>query len=355
MRLEKFYAESMSEALLKIQEKLGSEAVIYSQTPCGNGVEVVAGLLHQTNEDELLQNRDLHQPMEQKSHTFLEQIASMDQNNLRNELIRIEKINLFQQKLRNLKFSADFIEQYSDNYAAACEKDAILSNEIIIKLLFSNIPLLEEEIINSEKICALIGPTGIGKSTSLAKLAKRFVAKYGTNNLGIISTDFQRIITKNQFHYFGKLLNIDVKYARNSLELKESIYGFSDKKLTLIDTAGVSPHDNKKLAELLEGPCNENKEISTYLVLPCNIQSEILNDVVSNFRMSHTRGCILTKKDESKTIAPCLSVVMQHQLPIAYWCDGQNISKDIHVPNKIKLINAVFQGEKSVGSNAIQV
>ncbi|KGP63719.1 hypothetical protein EP47_04975 [Legionella norrlandica] len=71
--------------------------------------------------------------------------------------------------------------------------------------------------------------------------------------------------------------------------------------------------------------------------------------------MSHTLGCILTKKDESKTIAPCLSVVMRHQLPIAYWCDGQNIAKDIHVPNKIELINAVFQGEKIVRSDAISV
>lgn len=351
MNFEKFFAESMSDALLKIEKKLGPEAIIYSHSTSEKGVEVIAGLSAEKNTPVPLENKEV----ESKALNFLEQVAGMDPNNLQGELVRIEKINLFQQKLRQLKFPFDFIDYYSHLYAEACSKEDILSNEIIIKLLFSHISLLEDEIIDSQKICALIGPTGIGKSTSIAKIAKRFAAKYGSRHIGIISTDFQRIITKNQFHYFSKLLDIDVKYARNSLELKESIYFFSEKKLTLIDTAGLSPNDNRKLAELLEGPCNENKDIATFLVLPCNLQSEILNDVVENFRMSHTLGCILTKKDESKTIAPCLSVVMRHQLPIAYWCDGQNIATDIHAPNKIQLINAVFQGEKVVRNETVSV
>ncbi|KGP63720.1 hypothetical protein EP47_04980 [Legionella norrlandica] len=238
MKLERFYAESMADALIKIQEKLGSEAVIYSQTSCANGVEVIAGLTHQEKDTTNFSSEQKENGPEPLS--LLEKVASIDQNSLKTELIRIEKITLFQQRLRSLKFPSDFIEEYSSIYAEACEKEAILSNEIFIKLLFSHISLLENEIIDSQKICALIGPTGIGKSTSVAKLAKRFIDKYGSKNLGIISTDFQRIITKNQFHYFGKLLDIDIKYARNSLELKESIYFFSEKQLTLIDTAGLS-------------------------------------------------------------------------------------------------------------------
>lgn len=353
MRLEKFYAGSMSEALAKIQEKFGADAVIYSQNSTDKGIEVVAGIAKQ------LSNNTGISPIEKNSSidslNILEKFAAIDHQSLQTELQRIEKINLLQQKLRKLKFAPDFIEYCSDNYAVGCDKESILNNEIIIKILLSKIPILENEIIDSKKICALIGPTGIGKSTTVAKLAKRFISKYGSRKLGIISTDFQRIITKNQFHYFGKLLNIQIEYARNANELKEAIHVFDKKQLTLIDTAGISPSDNRKLAELLDNPSNEIKDIATYLVLPCNLQSDILDEVVQNFRMSHTLGCIMTKKDECKSIAPCLSIVMNHQLPIAYWCNGQNISKDIHTPNKIQLINAVFHGEKSEQDRALQV
>lgn len=354
MKLERFHAETMSEALNKIHEKLGGDAVIYSQMKTEKGIEVVAGVARLENKAG--RNKEIQNPpVPPEKDNLLTRLAELDQKTLQAELARIEKLNLLQQKLRKLEFPSFFIDEYSHIYAEHCEKEAIISNEIIIKILLSKIPLLEEEFIETQKICALIGPTGIGKSTSIAKIAKRFISKYGAKKLGIISTDFQRIITKNQFHYFGKLLDIEIEYARNAIELKDAIQVFAHKQLTLIDTAGVSPVDNKKLAELLEGPCSENKEISTYLVLPCNLQSTILNEVVDHFRMPHTRGCIMTKKDESMTIAPCLSVVMKHQLPIAYWCDGQNINKDIHVPTKTQLINAVFHGERSDRSLSVPV
>lgn len=369
MRLESFYADSMSDALAQIQQKLGPDAVIYSHKKTAKGLlEVVAGVAMQEHgksepqpEPVVAASAPPPPPIqtpaieEDSPLSMLSRIAEIDQRSLQAELIRIEKINLFQQKLRKLKFPADFIEEYSQTYAAACEKEAILSNEVIIKIFRANIPILEKSVIDTHKICALIGPTGIGKSTSIAKLAKSFAAKYGPRKLGIISTDFQRIITKNQFHYFGRLLDIDIAYAKNARELKEAIHVFSDKQLTLIDTAGVSPNDNKKLAELLEGPCSETDKVATFIVLPCNLQSDILNQVVEQFRMPNTKGCIMTKKDEALSIAPCLSVVLRHQLPIAYWSDGQNISTDIHIPTKVEIINAVFQGERSDRSKAVPV
>jgi flagellar biosynthesis protein FlhF len=86
----------------------------------------------------------------------------------------------------------------------------------------------------------------------------------------------------------------------------------------------------------------DGKPISLYLVLPCNLQTDILNDVVTHFNLPNTQGCIMTKKDECHFIAPCLSVILNHQLSISYVCSGQNIAKDIEVVNKIQLINDVF-------------
>lgn len=353
MKLEKFSAESMASVLKMVQIKLGDHAVIYSQTKTDKGIEVIAGL---PKNDQEYAASQIKQPVAsvkeslivaEKKTSLLDRIHEIDVAELKSEISDMEKLNLLQLKLRQLKFPHDFIEKYSSMYASLCEKESILNNEIIVKILLTKIQVEETESIATKKICALVGPTGIGKSTTTAKLAKRFSSRYGANNVGIISTDFQRIITKNQFHYFGKLLNIQIEYAKDSIELREAIHVLDDKKIIFIDTAGVSQNDNRKLAELFEKLSNQITGMTSYLVLPCNLQSDILNDVVTNFKMPHTAGCIITKKDECKSIAPCLSVAVMHQLPIAYWCNGQNIIKDIHVPKKSELIRSVFHGEKN--------
>ncbi len=345
MKLEKFYAESMPQAMTIIQKKLGPDAVIYSQVKTDNFVEVVAGLprIEIKSEPEVA---DSHIPSPSPIKTTIDdrliQIKKLDHSSVHHEIELIEKRNLLHYKLRKLKFSHAFIDRFVETYSAHCPIEDIANDDQIIKMLLSKIKVDEHEFIDEKKVCAVIGPTGVGKSTTIAKLAKRFVARYGHDALGIISTDFQRIITKNQFHYFGRLLNIQIEYARDMSELQQSIHMLDHKKLILIDTAGVNQKDNKKVAELFQNVEVNGKPISLYLVLPCNLQTDILNDVVTHFNLPNTQGCIMTKKDECHYIAPCLSVILNHQLSISYVCSGQNIAKDIEVVNKIQLINDVF-------------
>ncbi|MFI4918019.1 MAG: hypothetical protein ACHP65_00525 [Legionellales bacterium] len=345
MKLEKFYAESMSKAMLIIQKKLGDDAVIYSQVKTGDFVEVVAGLpgsqADTTPEALLSKTANLYKStLDDK----MLQIKKLDNSTVNHELAMIEKRNLLHYKLRRLKFSHEFINRFVDTYSSHCSIDDIVSDDQIIKMLLSKIRVAAHEFIDEKKVCAVVGPTGVGKSTTIAKLAKRFVARYGADALGIVSTDFQRIITKNQFHYFGRLLNVQIEYARNMQELQQSIYMLDNKKLILIDTAGVNQKDNRKTAELFQNIEIDGNPISLYLVLPCNLQTDILNDMVTNFNMPNTEGCIITKKDEYEFIAPCLSVILNHNLSISYVCGGQNISKDIEVANKLNLVNDVFSG-----------
>ncbi len=340
MKLEKFKAASMAEAMSMIEKKFGSEAVIYFQSKTIEGIEVIAGLNGQPTVKKTATE------VEKSPESLLERVTALDNTALNKELRRIEKQHLLIQRMRQLKFSFEFIEDISNHYLLTSDIDEIANDDVIIKLLLSRLQIEEDELINTRKVCALVGPTGIGKSTTIAKLARRFVAHHGASKLGIISTDFQRIIAKNQFNHFGKLLNISVEYAQNAIELREALHIFADKQLVLIDTAGVNQNDNQKLAALFERLSNDGEAITTYLVAPCTLQSDILEDVVTKFKMSHTAGCIITKIDEGKTISPCLSVIMRHSLPIAYWCNGQNIVRDIAVPSKPRLIEAIFQGER---------
>lgn len=340
MKIEKFTASSMIEAMEKIQKKLGDDAVIYSQNKTDSGVEIIAGL-PQENTAKTSTVKVAASPAE----SFLTRLKQADDPQLLTELEHLEKHNLIIRKLRKLHFPYHFCEYFADQYSSQCTLEAIRNNEIIIKILLSQLHITETEPIHIKKICALIGPTGIGKSTTIAKLARRFAAKFGTENVGIVSTDFQRIITKNQFHYFGKLLNIQIEYAKDNEALKKSMQLLQDKRLILIDTAGVNQNDPQKVTELFERFCDDFHGLSTYLVLPCNIQSEILDDVIRKFKMPHTAGCILTKMDEARSLAPALSVVMQHRLPVAYCCNGQNIINDIYVPTAAMLLKRVFEGE----------
>jgi len=326
----------------QIQRKLGAEAVIYSQKKTENGIEVIAGLPNPA-----ISTNKAQTSKTSVEDSLLEKIKTYDNPEIMAELQAIEKYNLLMKKLRKLNFPYEFSDDFAKTYSSSCTKETILNNEMIIKILLSKIHVEETELIHLRKICALVGPTGIGKSTTVAKLARRFASKFGTHKLGIISTDFQRIITKNQFYYFGKLLNIQIEYARDDKELKEAIRFLDDKRLILIDTAGVNQNDNQKIAELCERLSEEIPSLTSYLVLPCNLQHDILDDVVTRFKMKHIAGCILTKTDECKSLAPCLSVVMKHKLDIAYCCNGQNIVKDMYVPTRVQLINDVFQGEKS--------
>lgn len=343
MKLEKFYAESMPKAMMIIQKKLGPEAVIYSQVKTDNFVEVVAGLprVEAKSEPIFPETPNL---IKTNIDDRLIQIEKLSRSSVNQELKLMEKRNLLQYRLRQLKFSHAFIDRFVEAYATHCPIEDIANDNQIIKMLLSKLKVDEHEFIDTKKVCAVVGPTGVGKSTTIAKLAKRFVARYGHEALGIISTDFQRIITKNQFYYFGRLLNVQIEYARNMMELQQAIHMLDNKKLILIDTAGVNQKDNKKIAELFQDIEVDGQPIALYLVLPCNLQTDILEDVVTNFNMHNTYGCIMTKKDESKSIAPCLSVILNHNLTISYLCSGQNISKDIGVPNKISLVSDLFEG-----------
>lgn len=340
MKLEKFYAESMPQVMMIIQKKLGPDAVIYSQVKTGNFVEVVAGLPQvEVKSDALSDAKPIKTTLDER----LIQIKKLDNATVNHELELIEKRNLLHYKLRELKFSHTFIERFIDLYSSQCAMDDIINEDQIIKMLLSKIKVASHEFIDEKKVCAVVGPTGIGKSTTIAKLAKRFISRYGNESLGIISTDFQRIINKNQFQYFGSLLNVQIEYAVNMRELQQSIHLLDSKKLILIDTAGVNQKDNKKIAELFQNIEVDSTPISLYLVLPCNLQTEILEDVVNNFTFPNTEGCIMTKSDECKSIAPCLSVILNNHLTISYVCGGQNISKDIEVANKVSLVNDVFR------------
>jgi flagellar biosynthesis protein FlhF len=227
------------------------------------------------------------------------------------------------------EFCGDFIAQYTSPHWLL----DTTSEEALRYALQSHIKTAGYELIDAKGVIALVGPTGIGKTTTIAKLATRYISQHGPDDLGLITTNYQDIASINQMLYHNNLLGVDIEYANSALELAAALEKLRDKKLVLIDTYGVSQRDQRNLHTLRQFLTSQGDKIATYITLPCNVQDDILQAIAREFKTDNTRGCILTKEDECFSMAPAISACITQDLNIAYICNGQNLSNDIRVAN----------------------
>ncbi|MGB1062628.1 MAG: flagellar biosynthesis protein FlhF, partial [Ketobacter sp.] len=218
--------------------------------------------------------------------------------------------------VRNLKPDAD---------AKAAWREALLE-------LSDDLPLMQEDIVSHGGIFAFVGPAGVGKTTTIAKIATRFVLEHGAENLALITTDSYRIAGHEQLSTLGRILKVPVRVVTEQQSLDQLLRSLSRKKLVLIDTAGLSHKDqvHREQMTMLE---SMGANIQRWLVLSSTSQRRILDRAINEYKHLNLEGCILTKLDESASLGEALSVAIESQLPIAYITDGQNI------PDASRLIN----------------
>ncbi len=195
----------------------------------------------------------------------------------------------------------------------------------------------ETEVLDQGGIFALIGPTGVGKTTTTAKLAARYVMKHGTQNLGIITTDAYRIGGHEQLRIYGKILGVMVHAVKDEADLKIALNELKNKHTILIDTVGVSQRD-RMVAEQIAMLSNSNNRIKKLLCLNATSTGETLTDVIRAYKGKGLDGCIITKLDEAATIGSALDVIIRGKLKLYYVANGQRVPEDIHMANKPYLI-----------------
>ncbi len=203
----------------------------------------------------------------------------------------------------------------------------------------------EEEVLDQGGVFALIGPTGVGKTTTTAKLAARYVMKHGTANLGLITTDAYRIGGHEQLRIYGKILGVMVHAVKDEADLKIALNELKNKHTILIDTVGVSQRD-RMVAEQIAMLTNANQNIKKLICLNATSTGETLTDVINAYKGRGLDGCIVTKLDEAATIGNTLDVVIREKLKLFYVANGQRVPEDIHLANKDYLIRqAIKLGE----------
>jgi flagellar biosynthesis protein FlhF len=199
----------------------------------------------------------------------------------------------------------------------------------VMRRFGERLPLASWDMADSGGIFAVVGPTGVGKTTSIAKIAARFVLRHSVEELGLVSTDTYRIGARQQLFNFARILRAPMHVAENAHDLRRVLDGFAKKKLVLIDTAGMSQRD-VRLANQFATLKVEGHHVQTVLALSAGADRACLAEALSVFKAASPEALIITKLDEAAALGGVLSLAIRADLPVAYLSDGQRVPEDLH-------------------------
>jgi len=220
-------------------------------------------------------------------------------------------------------------------------------------MLAKTIPLRDDCLLRDGGVAALVGPTGVGKTTTIAKMASQYAMRFGTSEIALISADAHRIGAHEHLSTFAKILGIKVYPAEDVTALEELLDQLREKKLVLIDTEGTSQRDINLTARLAAYGKNEDR-VHFYLTLAATCQEAGLDEILRVFNRLPLTGAIITKIDEAAQLGCVLGALIRHDLPAAFLSDGQRVPDDLHQAAK-KRLWLINQAVECMRASAIRI
>jgi len=216
------------------------------------------------------------------------------------------------------------------------ETEAHRGRGLMLGLISRKLPIAPVDPLEEGGVIALVGPTGAGKTTTIAKLASRFAEAHAARDVALVTTDTMRIGAREQLYGYGRQLGIAVHEANSGTDLDQLLERLKDYKLVLIDTAGLGPRDRALAAQLQW--LRAARQVRTLLVLPANTSFGDMDEVVRRFGAANLQGLVLSKLDETGRFGNALSVAVDHKLPITWVTDGQDVPDDLHRASAANLV-----------------
>lgn len=370
MNMKKFVATTSREALRLIRIEMGADAVILSNRKVDGGIEIMA--LASAEFAQLTNESRQPAPMSARA-AIVTQTRAPAAVMAEPAISSISAMQLEQQGiLSEIKFMRNMMQEQMDclSWSDRQQRDpqrtrmlrdllnagfsAALSRQMIDKMpatanmewvrrvLGNNLRIAtkQEDLIVRGGIVALIGPTGVGKTTTTAKLAARAVVRYGADKVALLTTDSYRIGAHEQLRIYGKILGVTVHTVRDTEDLRLTLSGLKQKHLVLIDTIGMGQRDNRMAAQ---AEMFNATGVQRLLLLNATSSGDTLNDVVCMYNGAGVIGCIPTKLDEAVTFGTVLDVAMRHKLTLHYIANGQRVPEDLHEVNMEYLLHRAFK------------
>lgn len=343
MQVEKFVGSDMRQAMAKVREAFGAEAVILGTRRIDDVTEITAARDYVAEE---IEPGTLHVAERSSSHSIKGDLSPVIQD-MQLELGKLRK--LFEGELAQLAWR-DMGRNQPNRYALINRLelagiDKALSNQITeqvlpcddveigwrksLGLLGTRIRITDKDLLKEGGVIALVGSTGVGKTTTAAKIAARFANLHGRKNVAFISTDNNKVGGQEQLVSFGSILGIPVQFVANLEEMQRTLDSLSGRKLVVIDTAGMGQRDNG-LAEQMSMLAIEESRIQPYLVIPATARASIVDETITAYARFKPTAGILTKLDECDALGSVLSSVIRNKLPLAFTTNGQKVPDDLH-------------------------
>jgi len=349
----------MQKAMARVRAELGKDAVLVSSRRVNGLVEVIAAsedkpelLELELNDFSRTETQPELQSVQGEREVLQEQPADVVEDSpslleMQAELGRLRK--LFEGELAQLVWRDSCTRQPHRMALLTRLKSlgisASLGGKIIDKVLPCNnlesawtraLQILVKAIkrplrdpLSEGGIIALVGPTGVGKTTTAAKMAAQFAIRHGRNQVALITTDDFRVGCHEQLVAMGSSLGIPVQVAVNEQEMNRTLDSFSARKLIIIDTAGVNQR-LQGLKQKYQTLVGTDRKINPYLVLTATAQASVINDTIRAFSVINPVAGIITKTDENLSLGAVVSGVIRHRLPVAYIGTGQKIPEDLN-------------------------
>ena len=376
MKIKRFFAPDIRQAIRRVRETLGPDAVILSNKTVEGGIELVAAidydeaafaaqasardaaaeslpapastpvsalrakaLPHATRvewsqDPAIVEMRREMQTLRRLMENELGGLAWRDLGERRPEARELLR------RLLELGLPGAMARALTERVGEEADADQLWRKALY--LLASGLRSAEADLLDAGGVVAVVGPTGVGKTTTIAKLAARFVMRHGARHLALVSTDDFRIGAREQLHTYGRILNVPVKSAGSLEELEATLNGLADRRLVLIDTAGMGPRDlrlQEQLAMLRVG----DRPVRRYLALAANAERTALERSVRAFCQVPPEACVLTKLDEAGRLGGLLATLIANRIPVAYVTDGQRVPEDLHPARTHTLVTRAAQ------------
>jgi flagellar biosynthesis protein FlhF len=229
--------------------------------------------------------------------------------------------------------------------------DMTKARRLSISLISQRLSVTGDRWLDKGGRVALVGPTGVGKTTALAKLAVRWVLRHGARSLALISADSVRIGAHDQMQALGQMLDVPVYVAENFTQIPKFLEQLGSQRFVLIDTPGMSQRDAQLTARMTQ-LASTGHDLEIGLVLAASTQTGANAETVARFATANASSVLLTKVDEAASLGGILSVLTRAELPISYVSEGQRVPEDLRPARALELVSSAVQLAKSSGAAA---